>query len=648
MKFGLSKTAQFICGLFAVLTELALTGCVDGFEHTREANKIIEDLNLSSHIMTQVPAQSTPTGSTDNSSNTASTTGSTGPLPPVPPAPKNTPGGLPPGYVDGITNSFTCSDQSKTSVSKLNPLGKDQLVNTLVDLFTAYIIGQGASGIESHPIYRHILDYPDDTNVLSNQNSDSFLGELQLDKIHQIMYAVTERTTQDAVSAGNYISRCFEKELSLTVGTELCFNQFLDGTAKRIFRRPLLSEERQIYLNLYLETSKVSGPLFALKTVLNTLLESPQFLYHLTNQGQLISGTTYSLTPYELASRLSYSVWGSMPDAALMSAADDGSLMTETGFNSQVERLFASSRARAWISRFFNHWIDLDRFPNPNYSTAFIGNDMYQGTWTRLAKKETISFIDHILWTKSGTYYDLMNSNEAVVSSLAGLEKVYGIPSVAGSTDTLVQLPNHRGLINRIGFLAGGNDQTNPILRGAKIRVNFLCQRMVRPDPNDFPAGSFSDPVFSADMTTRERFELKTSNTACMYCHNKINPVGFPLESYDSLGRYRITENIFSNNVLVKSLPINSTTSPLLTPADGGLVTNGAELATHLGKSEVGPACMTRQFFQYTNQRYVDLDSDACSLANSNQALIKAGGSIVEMMKSTIKAPAFKRRNGGI
>jgi hypothetical protein len=259
---------------------------------------------------------------------------------------------------------------------------------------------------------------------------------------------------------------------------------------------------------------------------------------------------------------------------------------------------------------------------------------------------EVDALIAHHTWAEPGDLRDLLLTDVSVTCS-PELARLYGVDVWDGSAAHPRFAPGERpGLLTRAAFLVNGEHQTNPIHRGAVLRQRILCDTLALPDPADLPEGALDPPEFTPEMSTRERWEEKTANEPCASCHASINPLGFVLERYDALGRFRVTEEILDGRtgepVAEHSIDTRATVSV------GGVVVELdepralMELVADNGKTE---SCFARQYFRYTHARR-ETAADGCALESVRSSLVgsESVGTLREALRAIALSPSFKSR----
>jgi hypothetical protein len=374
-------------------------------------------------------------------------------------------------------------------------------------------------------------------------------------------------------------------------------------------------------------------------------LLSPEMLYHLEIQGTPTQAApdVLALTGHEKASRLSYLFWRSMPDAALFAAAEAGDLDVDQGYQEAVQRVFDDPRTRQTIATFWGEWLGLSGFAgfidSPQFAAFAAGVDANDALAAAMSE-ETHALIDHFTWGTQGSYRDVLTSR-LFLSESTELAELYGIAPWDGSGDP-PSLPaaERSGLLTRAAMLVEGNAVTNPIKRGAFILKHLLCEEI--DPPSDLPAEALALPPADPTLSTRARFEVKTSPTECRGCHSMINPLGFALESYDALGRYRTEERVFADDgELLSTMEVD----PSVEVSIADVVTPAAtpvEFAEAIAASRAAYQCLARQYFRFSMRRD-EAEADACTVgAIRDQAL--DGRSLAATLRSVALIQSFRER----
>lgn len=310
--------------------------------------------------------------------------------------------------------------------------------------------------------------------------------------------------------------------------------------AAKAWRRPLTPEEADGLRRLYNLVREPRGldHRSAIRALLAQVLVAPEFLYRLERPER--DGGPVPLSSWELASRLSYFLWASVPDAELWRAAESGALADKRGIARQVRRMLAAPKTRRLATEFFGQWlgfyrfdghagVDANRFPE---FTENVKSAMYD---------EAVSFFEHIIRGKR-PLREILSANYTFLNE--ALAKHYGIEANAGRDIRLVEGKDafRRGGLMRLGAVLTATSapmRTSPVKRGDWILRRVLGTPTPPPPPD---AGSLpGDGKSSGEMTVREQLEVHRASAACASCHSRIDPLGFSLEHYDAVGRWRET-----------------------------------------------------------------------------------------------------------
>jgi hypothetical protein len=409
-----------------------------------------------------------------------------------------------------------------------------------------------------------------------------------------------------------------------------CVDAFLDRFVRLAYRRPLMQAERA---DLAALNDGVRSPAQAIRAMVVVALSSPRFVHQVEIDGSALPSTddVLQLDAYEIASRLSYTFWQTMPDAELFQAADDGSLASDDGFQAQLERVFGDPRAQQTLWSFWNEWFRFEKF---------TGFETTRPALQALAQGESLGVLGHdhyadmvqevrdltalFTFQKRATVSDLLSTDLSVTKS-ADLAHLYGVSAWSGQGEYPRLPPNRVGLLQRAALLVSNLEQTNPFHRGAFVRRTLLCDPLPQPDPNSLPPGSLDPPVPSSAQTTRQRFQAKVDgNGLCQTCHGSFSDIGYVLESFDALGRYRTVEQVFDEKTGSKlaELPIDTGAMPKITPDDTSAVASAAELNQRLIDSQKVEACLAQRYFEFAVRRSASASSlDECVVQDLTRAL---------------------------
>lgn len=416
-------------------------------------------------------------------------------------------------------------------------------------------------------------------------------------------------------------------------GERGCMMHFFNRVLPRAFRRPPTEEEQTALATFFEATAQKLGFDTALEWTLQVILQSPQFLYRF--ERGVPAGSGYrALSQHELASRLSYFLWSSMPDDALLAAAERGELNTPAALAAHARRMLEDPKARDTVHNFFRQYLALDGMAKIEKSTAVYPE--FSAEIAPAWRTGLDLFIDDF-WEKDATLHTLFTSPRIYVN--VATAPLYGMSMSGQGFMGADMTPSTRaGLLTQPGLMAelAGPLSSSPVRRGVFIREKVLCEPLTPPPPDV----SIEPPDPSPTATTRERFAEHEANPACGGCHVKIDPIGFGFEQYDALGRFRTTEN---------GKPIDATglIYGAQEPALSGTFDGAAQLGAKLAASNQAHDCVATQWFRYAMGR-VEGHGDGCGLEEVRARFFESGGDFKELLVAITQTPAFRSRSVSI
>jgi hypothetical protein len=413
---------------------------------------------------------------------------------------------------------------------------------------------------------------------------------------------------------------------------DACAKQFIGAFGSRAFRRPLTTAEEEMFFALY-QVGFADGSDFrmGIRVVIEAALQSPAFLYRV-ELGVAGDGDVVHLNDWEMASRLSYFLWGTMPDEDLFTAAESGELKTPAQVEAQARRMLDDPRSREMVGNFHKQWLDYERIANVTKDVAAYPD--WSPAFGQLMRQETESFIEYAVFDDAGDLETLLTAPYSFMN--ADLAAFYGLDVKAGPEFARVDLdPTQRAGLLTTGTLLSINshtNQTSPVHRGKLVREQFLCDIMPPPPPNVMP----TVPDIEPGSTTRERFAQHSKDPACKGCHQLMDPIGFGFENYDTVARYRTKDN---------GQPVDASGELSGSDVDGKF-DGVAELAKKLATSTDVQGCYAKQWFRYGYGRSETAD-DQCSMDWLNTQFAESGGDIKELLVKLTQTDAFLYRPKG-
>jgi hypothetical protein len=435
---------------------------------------------------------------------------------------------------------------------------------------------------------RELLGKASSIELAAENSTEGFVNDAELHKVNPLL-------VRQYHEAARELSKGVESTLAADCSQDglTCGRSFIETFLARAFRRPALPEELSSFGTLFESSLTRDGLAAALELLVAAVLQSPQFLYRI----EFAPGTGEQYRAYDVASRLSYQLWASMPDQALLQAAAAGELTTAEQIEAQAQRLMADARAERASIEFSRRWLNLeelnssDKAPEvfPEYSAEL------KQEWSAAIQ----TFLGDVMWRSQGGLTTLLTTNQFPLS--AKLAPLYGLPPSDGMHT--FNPAERAGILTHPALTAmlAHDNQSSPVLRGVFVRERILCEELPLPPPGLVIVAP--DP--SPDATTRERFAVHTENEACSGCHSLIDSLGFAFEHYDALGRFRTQDG-------GKAVDASGgLTSP--NPELAGPLRDAVELAQRLAGSQQVSDCVASYYLRFALGRHLN-ESDACAL----------------------------------
>ncbi len=318
-----------------------------------------------------------------------------------------------------------------------------------------------------------------------------------------------------------------------------CAKQILTTLMRRAYRRPVTEQDVAALLPFYEKGRKERDFDLGIQTALERLLVSPQFLYRIERDpAGAMPGVAHSVSDLELASRLSFFIWSSIPDDQLLDLAASGKLKQPEIFEQQVRRMVADPRSESLVNNFAAQWLYL-RDVDVKKPDLFVFREFDEGL-RQSFEKETELFLNSIL-RENRNVTELLTANYTFVNER--LAKHYGIPNINGSEFRRVTFPKDSprgGLLGQgsILLLTSYSTRTSPVLRGKYVLENLLASAPPPPPPN-VPSLQTEGDKGGEPPTLREAMIQHRANPACANCHARMDPIGFAMESFDAVGQWR-------------------------------------------------------------------------------------------------------------
>jgi hypothetical protein len=422
-----------------------------------------------------------------------------------------------------------------------------------------------------------------------------------------------------------------------------CRDQFVRTFGARAFRRPLDDKEVARYAALFDGQAKSTGRfLEGARVVVEAMLQSPKFLFHVESGRLRAEGAPASQArDYDVANRLSYFLWDTMPDRRLFEAAAKGELRTAEGIERIARNMLQQPAARQAVDEFFAEWLRFDRALG-----SVKDRRRYPEFTPELAAmmvQETRLLLGDLVWN-DGNFMDAFTAEYSFLNS--ELASVYGLPPPSGEFERVAfpAVAHRAGLLGHASFLSSnaGPVETSPTARGIFVREQFLCQHVPNPPPG--VNTEVPEPTVDKPLARRHRMEAHVANPTCATCHRLMDPIGFGLENYDALGHWRDKEVIeFESgkrgvpNKKVE-LPIDGE-GQIAGLANGGF-SDPKQIGHLLAESRACQECMVKQLFRYAFGR-METAADRETIRAAFAAFHDSGFKFKELLVALVRSPQF-------
>jgi hypothetical protein len=418
--------------------------------------------------------------------------------------------------------------------------------------------------------------------------------------------------------------------------SDTCAKTFIAAFGQRAYRRPLSVEESAGLFTVY--QTGASGAAYAdgIELVATAVLNSAGFLY-LTELGSgppASATTAVALTPYELASALSYLVTAGPPSDQLLADALAGKLETPEGRQAAFDSLiFGTPVAQDRVVRVVREWLGVDRIAQTDKDSNVYPDFQKMKVAMEVESRE---FIVDVIRDSTGDVEALLSASRTNVGAVEGSALLAGLYGASGTGQ--INLPTRRGILNQAAFLSvfAHAHESAPVLRGVEIARRLACIPVPSPTMLNIQV---IPPQPDPAKTTRERFTVHATDSECRGCHDKIDPFGFAFEEYDGMGRFRTMEN---------NRAVDSKVTVAMSSDFDGAYADGNALALALSKSAQVRTCFARHVFRASAARSDSTvsASEAAFLKYWQMLDEKQQGNILQTLVTFVKSPLFTHRRG--
>lgn len=452
---------------------------------------------------------------------------------------------------------------------------------------------------------------------------------LSLSPLYVMAY---ERAARDLVeelfaSSGPIHDRILTCDID-TSETDECAREIVAPFARRAFRRPLEEGEIETLLIPFstaaeLDASKTDG----LKHSLMAVLLSPHFLFKVEAEDDPDSGSARPLTSHEIATRLSYSLWATMPDEALIARADAGDLLSDEAIDEEIERMLGDEKAAGFIESFFAHWLNYARLEAHEVESSVFPD--YVPELAASMKEEANHFAEEFL-ASDRPVQDMLSAKFTYLDERLAQHYGFEVTPSAGEMVRVETNGTERGGLLTLGALlttTSFSSRTSVVVRGEYVFDHLLCGEIPPPPP-----GVEGLAFDTEGLTQRERLDLHRQDSSCKGCHEVMDPLGFGLENYDAIGAYRTLDG---------ELPVDASGEL----PDGETFVGAIELGELLAQDPKFVECVTKKFMTYALGRLVGhKDPWFAYLA---EQVDPSETSFRDVLREVLSSEAFRNRQAG-
>ncbi|MBX7116959.1 MAG: DUF1592 domain-containing protein [Myxococcaceae bacterium] len=515
-----------------------------------------------------------------------------------------------PTHPDPMPLPSACAPNPYPGAAPMRRLSHDEYVNSLVDIFdipsVQTVIRAEAAGFVADP------------QSLGFNNSAAFLDVKPV--LAQQYMDAAEKIAAAAVVELSKLLPC----TPVTGQEQVCATQFIQRFGKKLYRHALTADEQALLLAAYNKGKTGYDFKTGIEFVVFAALQSPQFMYR-TELDEPGVAAVRIVNPSELASRLSYLLWQSTPDDALLTAAETGQLSTAQDVELQARRMIADPKAQRFFN-FISQWLDLEALTNarrdgtlfPSWNAALIS----------ALRAENQTFVANVIFQGDGKLATLLGADFTYLNQT--LSQHYGFGNVTGGTLQKVTNPvGRRGLLMQGGVLSvhDKENRTSIVRRGLAIRTQLLCQVIPAPPPNIPSLGPVDQTLSQADRLAEHR-----TNPSCATCHTMMDPLGQVFESIDATGKSRTVDE---GGHVVKTAGEVTQTKGI-----NGAVADGADLVSKLSSATEVRECFSLQLYRFSTGRQ-EVTTDACSREQLNARFAATDADVRELLVGLTQTDDF-------
>jgi len=443
-----------------------------------------------------------------------------------------------------------------------------------------------------------------------------------MEQLEDAAWEVALRLTSDPAARAGLLGCALED------GFDACLVPWIERTGMRAWRRPLSGDEVQLIRRIATSVAdEHRDPWMGVAAAISMMMQSPYFVYRVEEGEPHPTRPEWRrYTNWEMASRVSYLLWGTAPDDLLLDAAGRGELTTDAGLVAEVRRMLDDPRARPHLESYFSEFVGLDRLQFA-VKDAELFPEMNDALRDGMLREVAWLFGD-LVFEKRGDIRDLLTTRQTYVNE--ELAALYGIeaPVPGGFGEAFLLDEEQRGgLLGRAALLSIYAHATvnSPTLRGRFVRARLMCQDV--PPPPEGVVTELPEPPEGVVMTLRDRLAIHREDRLCAGCHDVMDPIGFALEHFDPIGRVRDNDN---------GLPIDATGF-----LEGRNFDGAVELGDVLAENPAFIDCMTRRLYRYATG-HLETAGELGVILDLRRAFVASGHRFDDLLVELVLSDGFR------
>jgi hypothetical protein len=523
------------------------------------------------------------------------------------------------GPGEGGGAPVACSTTFAPQNTPIHLLSNAELDNSIADLF--YTTTQASAVAKFDEVKAGPSGFSNDTSLVP-------ITDLMVEKFWNAAEQLSAEVIASKASGTGPYSKLATCAVGKTTVADSCYDSIVRRQAMRFWRRPVTDAEYTRLLPIIKAGASFDE---GLGNFLKALVISPNFSFvAIAPPDTTAAGSTFNLSEYELATRLSYFLWQTTPDDTLLAAAGAGTLSSPAQLNAQIARMLRDPKSLRFADSLTNEWLGLKQFLNLGITAISPTTLAAMITETKMMFQDVIAN-DRSLMTAMSADYSFMNK---------ALADYYGVPFTGADANAFFKISlagtPRRGVVTQAAFLAntsGSPFETHAVLRGKAIANRIVCAHIPPP-----PANLDTSPpqMLPVNATPKEMLAEHTTRTACSGCHNILDPYGLSFESFDPFGKWRTTYPSLGNRTI----------DPSTTLPSGEAIATTAEMISYLGSSSAVRSCLSKNLLGLGLTRAASASDDACTSSTLGAMNMNPNSKFSELITSIVTSRQFLMQTG--